>query len=69
MFNICACKGGGRVLRRTWYLTEGVRPELRSRWIIEELPVAQQAEAARDCGESNEPVTEACDTETMPACA
>lgn len=63
MFNIRVDHADGWFLRRTWYVTEGALPELRSRWTTEDLVVG----AAHRCRESNQPVTEPCDTEMISA--
>lgn len=66
MFNIHASEGYGRVLRRTWYMTAGTRPELRCRWTAEKLPRSTE----RGTGAAlNQLVTKACDTESIAACA
>ncbi|MGA9568129.1 MAG: hypothetical protein WBS19_21590 [Candidatus Korobacteraceae bacterium] len=67
MFDIRAPMQDRRVLRRAWYLTEGVRPELRCRWILDE-DWASAGTNGTD-GERNQSVTNACDTDVMAGCA
>jgi hypothetical protein len=67
MFDIRAPMQDRRVLRRTWYLKEGVRPELRCRWTLEE-DWASTGNDGSD-GKGNQSVTNACDTEMMASCA
>jgi hypothetical protein len=65
MFCTAARKGSGCVLRRTWYLTEGARVELRSRWIVDDLsPPTPNPDMSR-----NAAVTMAWDTEPTAECA
>ena len=69
MLIIRASMQEGRVLRRTWYLTEGPQSELRSRWSIES-PLRSDDQYHIGLNRAgNRPVTKACDTNTMTACA
>jgi hypothetical protein len=67
MFDIRVLMQDRRVLRRTWYLTESVRPELRCRWILEEN-WASTGNNGTD-RERNQSVTNAWDTDVMARCA
>ncbi|MFZ1135168.1 MAG: hypothetical protein WAN69_09495 [Candidatus Korobacteraceae bacterium] len=67
MFDIRAPMQDRRVLRRTWYLTESVCPELRCRWILEEDGASTGYNGTDE--ERNQSVTNACDTHTMASCA
>lgn len=67
MFNMHDGKAKGRTLRRIWHLTGEGQPKLRSQWIVEATTVS--TECRQDRAQRNQPVTEACDTETIAECA
>jgi hypothetical protein len=67
MFDIRASMLDRRVLRRTWYLTEGARPELHCRWTLEEGRASTGDKGTNR--ERNQSVTNACDTDVMASCA
>ena len=64
MFNIRDDKGSGRVLRRMRCLTSDSQAQLRSRWVSENLPVGAIEACHAGRVESNQPVTEECETDT-----
>lgn len=68
MFNIRVCNENRRTLRLAWFVTEGARPELRSRWLVQDS-LDHVSRIRRALSEDrNRPVTKACDTETIAAC-
>jgi hypothetical protein len=69
MFNICACREDGRVPHLVWFVSEGVRPELRSRWSTQDSPGTAVAVHSGPCEDRNRPVTKTCETESIEACS
>jgi hypothetical protein len=69
MFNTRAYNENGRVLRRTWIVTTGARPQLRSRWSIQDSTDIVEAGRCGPSEQRNQPVTMSCETETIAACA
>jgi len=55
------------ILRRTWYLSND--HVLCARWTIEETAPSIEGVLLSVCTESNQPVTKACETQTMAKCA
>ena len=65
MFYIGTPREDRRILRLTWFLTDGARPDLRSRWLTEDLHLTGE-EAGVGYGEfRNHSVTGKCETETI----
>jgi hypothetical protein len=57
-----------RKLRLTWFVMEGARPQLLSRWSVRDSPHNSKAIQGALDEDRNQPVTKACDTETIAAC-
>lgn len=68
MFNIYVRNENRRKLRLTWFVTEGARPQLRSRWLMQDSPDTVKGIENPVSELRNPPVTKACDTETIAAC-
>ena len=69
MYNIRTPREDRRKLRLTWFVTASARPELGSRWVLEGLPLIGDETGASRGAIRNQPVTEACETETIAECA
>jgi hypothetical protein len=67
MFNIHVRNENRRTLRLTWFVTEGARPKLRSRWLIQYSPDTVKGIENAVSELRNQPVTKECDTETIAA--
>lgn len=69
MYNSNDRKQNRRNLRLSWYVTASGRPELCSSWSLQDSPMAAEGACLGPCEPRNQPVTEACETETIAACA
>jgi hypothetical protein len=67
MFNIYVGNENRRELRLTWFVTEGARPQLRSRWLIQDSPDTVKGIENAFSELRNQPVTKACDTQMIAA--
>jgi hypothetical protein len=69
MFNIHVRNENRPKLLLTWFVTEGARPQLRSRWLIQDSPDTVKGIENAVSELRNQPVTKPCDTEVIAVCA
>jgi len=68
MPNICSYNKKRRLLRLAWLVAPGARPEMRSRWSLQNSAEVV-AHVCGSCESRNQPVTNSWETETIAACA